>query len=273
MGRSGRSYGAPRYKRGARIKFGRSGRRRRSFWRSYVVTPLLVLLGLGAAGFVAAVVVNLVTTPAPAQQALSTRGGSPPASAKTGRSGGPGTAGAGNNATKGTTAGKTSPGTASGGAESRKGAGGTSGKGAGTARKGAGATVHAPRAKNGGRPHGGTKAQTRHTPHTSVPTTSGGAVSLASVGSGVDSYRASGGPIVATLHVAWPTWVRVLSDGKLTFVKEESTGYTATYRGSRSLDVYLGYAQGSRLTVNGQEIGPFTSRGTLWVDVSAKHGG
>ena len=265
MRRSGRSYGAPRYQGRTTMKFGRAGRRRRSFWRSYVVTPILILLGLGAAGFVAAVVVNLVAMPSPARPVLSAQVRQKAPNAPAGSRAGAGAAtGAAGKAPQGGPGGKASPGVKGGNSRSVK-VSGTSAEGAGVA-----VHHHTTTSRGGGFHHGRGKS---HTANTTAPAKHGGAVSLAHAGGGVDAYAAKSGPIVATLHVAWPTWVRVLSDGKLTFLREEGTGYTATYRGVRSLDVYLGYPQGSSLSVNGTQLGPFPGRSPMWVDIGTRKGG
>ena len=251
MPRQGPSYGVPGFRRGTGLKVGRASRRQRSFWRAYVLTPLLVLGVIGTAGLAAAVVVNLVTMP-PARQALSTGGGT----------GTHTTAGGGTSGAKTASGGSTTPKTGNGAS-----AGAPSSTGAGTRGKTAGKT-----AANAGKGTGKTSPGSAAT-QPGAAARLGGHLTLVRSAPGVDTYVATHGPLVATLHVAWRSWVRVLADGKLAFLREENTGFTRTYRGHTSLDVYLGYAQGSRLTVNGTTLGPFAAKSTLWIDITAKRGG
>jgi transcriptional regulator with XRE-family HTH domain len=105
---------------------------------------------------------------------------------------------------------------------------------------------------------------------TSHPTATTGALTRVATSSGVNTYRVAHGPISATLRVAWPTWVRVVANGRQTLVHLENTGFTATFSASRSLNIYLGYPKDSSLTVNGTKLGPFTGTGTQWLDFTTR---
>jgi hypothetical protein len=269
MPRSGSSYGVPGYRRGTGLKVGRSARRRRSFWRTYVATPILALIVLGAAGLVVSVALNLATSPSPARQAV---GGASPSHAR-GQAGTGG--GAGSTAHGKSTPSVTASSPGQGGA--RAAAGGKTRSGARGARTDTGVRTGAVSAsaktgKTGKRGRNGAAAGARGRAGPAA-FRHGGAVVLLRVQPGVETYAAAHGPVVATLRVAWLSWVRVIADGKLTFLHEEPRGYIATFRARHSLDVYLGYPQGSQLTVNGQPLGPFANRGTLWVDVTSGAGG
>lgn len=252
-------YGVPGYRRGTGMKVGRASRRHRSFWRTYVLTPLVALVVLGAAGLAAAVVVNLVTMPS-ARQALSSHGAGGTRTAAGGGASGTRTAsGASTTAKTAKTANTAKTGQGASAA-------GTSGAGSGARGKARGKTTAAT-AKGKGKTSSGNTAT-----KPGAAAGSGSRPVLVRSAPGVDTYVAAHGPLVATLHVAWRSWVRVLADGRLAFLREENTGFTRTYRGKTSLDVYLGYAQGSRLTVNGTTLGPFSGKSTLWIDITAKRG-
>jgi hypothetical protein len=236
MPRKGPSYGVPGYRRGTGLKVGRAARRHRSPWRRLVLTPLAVLAVLLAAGLVVSVVINLASAPPAPRQAAS------------------GVPGA-------TTVGKSGVGTKDTGRT-------TAGTGAGKPVGGGRGAVPTHATKPGGSRTGATPPSKAHGRGAVAPSATGGGVTLVQASAGIDRYTAARAPIVATLRVAWPSWVSVLADGRQALHRLETTGYTATYSGRKSLDVYLGFPQGSTLSVNGTRIGPFSQKTTLWLDIT-----
>jgi hypothetical protein len=274
MPRSRPPQGGSGYRRGTGLRVGRAARRRRTPWRAFIVWPLVGVVVLGAGALALAIVVNLVSAPPP-RAALGRSGGShathPPArttSASGGTAGGASAHAHGGKAPGGAAASGgrgATPGATSRGRSASTGRGGRSGsatstKSAKSTKSGRTGPATAS-AGTGGAGTGGANAQGH------------GALTLVGSAAGVHRYAVSRGPIVASVHVAWPSWVRVVADGKPVFVHLETTGYSATFRGKRSLDVYLGYPAGSVVTVNGTKIGPLPMKSTLWMDVTAGHAG
>jgi len=261
--------GPRRGRRGTGLVVGRAARRRRSSpWVSFLVRPLVALVVVALA---AGIVFNLLTgqiafqgaTPPTHHHAgtTGTHGKSAGAAHSSGPAGG---TTSGHGGTQGSST-KTSTGKGSSSGTTGRNHAPTGGKpSAPTRGKGAGTSggTHKPPATH---TKGATGAGKPHTPPK-------GAVTLAGTNGGTATYTATASSLSATLRVAWPTTVHVVADGKSMLFGTKTTGFVATYQASHTLQVFLGYPQGTQLTVDGHALGPFTGTKPTWFDITA-HGG
>jgi hypothetical protein len=87
------------------------------------------------------------------------------------------------------------------------------------------------------------------------------------------TYAVAAGPVTVRLRLGYLSWVKVLVDGRQALWKEEPGGFTATFQGQRQVQVYLGYPQGSVLSVGGARLGPLPGRQPQWITVQVGRAG
>lgn len=120
--------------------------------------------------------------------------------------------------------------------------------------------THAP-AKHGGSQSGSARAK----PHPATPPAPKSSVvanGLVRTASG--TYLVSAPSLTATLRLGFLSWIRVNADGKQAIWKEEPGHFTDTFTAAHTLAIYLGFPQGSTLTVDGHIL-TLSTRNPEWL--------